>query len=71
MPDTRLQLIEEFGVVNLLEIIVVRLFCVFLNAVVQVLTKVFGSCFFELTEPQFNVFNSLVNDVLQSLLRAN
>lgn len=34
VADSRLQLVEEFRVVNLLKVIVVRLLCEFLNAVV-------------------------------------
>jgi hypothetical protein len=51
MSDARLKLIEELGVVNLLEIVVIRFFCVLLNAVVEVFTKVFWTSFFELSEP--------------------
>ena len=46
MADSWLQLVEEFGVLDLLKVVDVRLLSVFFDAVVEIFAEVLGPGFF-------------------------
>lgn len=71
MADSWLQLVEKFRVVYLNEVIIVGLFGVFFDTVVEILAEVLWPCFLQSSKPKLNIFDSLVDDILQRLLCAN
>ncbi len=64
MSDSWLQLVEEIGILYLNKVEIVRLLSVILNAIIKVLAKILRPGFFKFSQPKFNVFNSLVDDIL-------
>jgi hypothetical protein len=71
VSDSRFELMEELVTLNLVEVKVICLFSIQLNAIIKLFTKVLASAFLELSQPQLNILNSLVNDVLQCTLSAH
>lgn len=64
MSDLWLQLQKEFGLLNLLVVIVVGLLRIVFDGVVELLGEILIPSFFELPEPSFDVFHPFVNNHL-------
>lgn len=58
---------EEFIISDLVEVKVIRFFCVNFYWIVKLFAKILVSALLEFPKPEFNVFNSLVNNILESV----
>ena len=65
MSHSRLQLLEKLRIVDLAEIILIRLDGVFLNAVVQLLIEILTPALLKSSKPLLDVFYSIIDYVLK------
>ena len=70
MAKAWLQLIKELGILDSTEIKVKGFLCKLLYRIIELLTKVFWPCFFKDSDPVFDLFLSVIDDILNGDIRA-
>jgi len=71
MSHSWLQLMKELIALNLVKVILISLSCEYLYAIIKLPTEIFGSAFLQPSQPQLDLFASIIDEILERNIRNN